>query len=73
MYLSPQVTFCDLMKHHVTSVDLTAPQLTYLMRPIVISCDLTKSQGTPSNLRQPHVTLAIIIGPQQPFCDLSLS
>ena len=35
----------------------------------MIPYDLSRHHGTSAD--QPHVTLAFLLGPQQPFCDLS--
>ena len=66
----PKATLCDLMWPFMIPCDLMWPQqssydppwnLANLIWPHVISCDLS----------QPHVTVAILMGPQQPFCDIS--
>ena len=69
-FMWPKATLCDLMWPFMIPCDLMWPQqssydppwnLANLIWPHVISCDLS----------QPHVTVAILMGPQQPFCDIS--
>ena len=74
--MGPQMTLADLSRPPLSSFDLcwTLSNLdpmwphvmVYEKKPHIISCDLSQHRY----LGQPHVTLVILMGPQQRFCDL---
>ena len=62
------------------SYDLGRPPVTLAFHPLVILADLICTPWNPYDLTRPHltlcdlsrppVTLDILMGPQQPFCEL---
>ena len=76
----PCVTSAKLLWPYPFSWDLSRPFVTSAVHPLVILADLIWPQLNPYDLTRPHMTLcdlsrppvtsAILMGPQQPFCEL---